>query len=34
MKKVLRKVAMMACCAVMPLFGYAQLGENVDSPLG
>lgn len=33
MKKVLRKVAMIACCAVMPLFGYAQLGENVDSLL-
>lgn len=33
MKKILRKVAAMACCAVMPLFGYAQLGEDVTSLL-
>lgn len=33
MKKNLHKVVMMACCAVMPLFGYAQLGEDVTSLL-
>lgn len=33
MKKILRKVAAMACCALMPFFGYAQLGEDVTSLL-
>ena len=33
MKKILRKVAAMACCALMPMFGYAQLGEDVTSLL-
>ena len=33
MEKILRKVAAMACCAVMPMFGYAQLGEDVTSLL-
>lgn len=33
MRKILHKAAMMACCAVMPLCGYAQLGEDVTSLL-
>jgi hypothetical protein len=33
MKKILRKVAAMVCSVLMPLFGYAQIGEDVTSLL-
>ncbi len=33
MKKIYKKAVMMACCALMPFFGYAQLGEDVTSLL-
>ncbi len=33
MKKINKKAVMMACCALMPFFGYAQLGEDVTSLL-
>lgn len=33
MKKILRKVAAMACSVLMPLFSYAQMGEDVTSLL-
>ena len=33
MKKIYKKAVMMACCTLMPFFGYAQLGEDVTSLL-
>lgn len=33
MKRLLRNLAATVCCAVLPLFGFAQLGEDVTSRL-